>query len=92
MNIRQAVALQDVESLQNLLQDDSNLLRLSKRHSLARKAFSLLMRNKLYGDGDKTAEILLPSNSDNIPLYICLTLVILPRSYQDLGKRSMNQD
>ena len=71
MNIRQAVALQDVESLQNLLHEDSNLLRLSKRHSLAWKAFSLLMRNKLYGDADKIAEILLLSNSDNIQLYIC---------------------
>ena len=71
MNIRQAVALKDIKSLQALLHEDSNLLHFSKRHSLAWKAFSLLMRYKLYGDADKIAKILLPSNPDSVKLYIC---------------------
>ena len=71
MDIREAVALQDVESLQALLHKGSNLLSFSKRHSLARKAFSLLMRHKLYGDADKIAKILLQSNQDDVKLYIC---------------------
>ena len=71
MNIRQAVALKDIKSLQALLHENSNLLYFSKRHSLAWKAFSLLMRHKLYGDADKIAKILLPSNPDSVKLYIC---------------------
>ena len=71
MNIRLAVALQDVESLQKLLHEESNLLRFSERHSLAWKAFSLLMRNKLYVDADQIAKLLLPSNPDDVKLYIC---------------------
>ena len=71
MNIRQAISLRDVKRLQKLLRKKTNLALLSKKYSLAWKAFFLLMRHEKYGDADQIAKILLPSNPNNIKLYIC---------------------
>ena len=80
MNIRQAISRQDVKLLQKQLRENSNLLLLSKKYSLAWKAFFLLMRHKKYSDADQIAKILLPSNPDNVKLYICRLKALLSKA------------
>ena len=71
MNIRQAVSLKDAQQLRKSLKENSNPLIFSREHALAWRAFDLLMSQKLYGDADQLAKILLPSNPEIIKLYIC---------------------
>ena len=71
MNIRQAVSLKDAQQLRKSLKENSNPLIFSREHALAWRAFDLLMSQKLYGDADQLAKILLPSYPEKIKLYIC---------------------